>query len=55
MPGAAGVEVDTGGRRVRAVTPVSPLGQALLGLEVGDEGSVKTPKGPRSFEVDAIE
>lgn len=54
VPGAAGIEIEVGGRTIRAVTPVSPLGQALLGLEVGDEGAVRTPRGERSFEVLAI-
>lgn len=51
VPGAAGIDVEVGGTTVRAVTPVSPLGQALLGLEIGDEGSVRTPRGMRRFEV----
>lgn len=55
VPGAAGIEVEAGGRRVRAVTPVSPLGQALLGLEVGDEGRVRRPGGVGHFEVLAVE
>ncbi len=29
----------------------SPIGQALIGLEEGDEVSVKTPRGMRNFEV----
>lgn len=51
VPGAAGLEIEHDGRTVRTVTPVSPLGQALLGLEAGDEGAVRTPRGPRGFEV----
>ena len=51
VPGAAGIEIQLDDRTVRAVTPVSPLGQALLGLEVGDEGALRTPRGERRFEV----
>lgn len=51
VPGAAGIEIQLDGRKVRAVTPVSPLGQALLGLEMGDEGALRTPRGERRFEV----
>lgn len=51
VPGAAGIELEVDGQTIRAVTPVSPLGQALLGLEVGDEGAVRTPRGERRFEV----
>lgn len=54
VPGAAGIEIEVGDRTVRAVTPVSPLGQALLGLEVGDEGAVRTPRGERRFEVRSV-
>ena len=35
-PGAGGMEVDCGAGVVTIVTPVSPLGQALLGKRVGD-------------------
>ena len=51
LPGAAGIELEADGVLVRSVTPISPLGQALLGLEVGDEGTYKTPSGARTFEV----
>lgn len=54
-PGAAGLEVEIAGDRVLAVTPVSPLGRALLGCEVGHEGTVRTPRGERRFEILAIQ
>lgn len=54
VPGAAGIEIRLDERTVLAVTPVSPLGQALLGLQVGDEGAVRTPRGERRFEVLSI-
>ena len=33
----------------------SPIGQALIGLEEGDEARVKTPKGWRNFEIAKLE
>lgn len=37
------------------ISTSSPIGQGLLGKEVGDEVRVKTPKGWRSFEVADLE
>ena len=39
-------DVDRG-----SISVVSPIGQALLGKEVGDEVAVNTPNGRREFEV----
>ena len=33
------------------ISTSSPIGQALMGMEEGDEVKVKTPKGWRAFEV----
>ena len=33
------------------ISVTSPLGQALVGREVGDEISVKTPRGVQEFEI----
>jgi transcription elongation factor GreA len=33
------------------ISTVSPIGQALMGKEEGDEVKVKTPKGWRNFEI----
>lgn len=51
VPGASALDLEQGDHRIRTVTPVSPLGRALLGLHVGDEGRLKTPKTERVFEV----
>ena len=51
VPGAGGLELDEAGVRIRTVTPVSPLGRSLLGLSRGEEGTVRTPRGARAFEV----
>jgi transcription elongation GreA/GreB family factor len=49
--GAGGIDVEQDGIVVRTVTPAAPLGRALLGLQVGDEGEVRTPRGQKRFEV----
>jgi len=51
VPRAGGLELDEAGIRVRTVTPISPLGRALIGHCKGDEGTVRTPRGERSLEV----
>jgi len=51
IAGAGGFELEQDGVVVRTITPVSPLGRSLLGLQAGDEGAVRTPRGERRFEV----
>lgn len=36
------------------ISTVSPIGQALMGKEEGDEVKVKTPTGWRTFEIDRL-
>jgi transcription elongation factor GreA len=36
------------------ISTVSPIGQALMGKEEGDEINVKTPNGWRSFEISRL-
>lgn len=45
------VEVDEG---VDAVTPTSPLGQALLGATAGQDLTYRTPQGERSVRILAV-
>jgi transcription elongation factor GreA len=51
VPGAGGIELSQGEERIHTLTPAAPLGRALIGLRVGDEGSLTTPGGERSFEI----
>lgn len=37
-----------------AISTVSPIGQALMGKEEGDEVKVKTPTGFRNFEISRV-
>jgi transcription elongation GreA/GreB family factor len=52
---AGGFELDQDGVSVRTLTPLSPLGRALLGLRAGEVGDFRTPRGERSFEVLSVE
>ncbi len=36
------------------ISTSSPIGQALMGKEEGDEVKVKTPKGWRNFEISQL-
>lgn len=51
VPGPGGIELSQQDARVRTLTPAAPLGRAPIGLRVGDEGSVSTPRGMRCFEI----
>jgi transcription elongation GreA/GreB family factor len=51
VPAAGGLEIGMGTSAVRTITPAAPLGRALVGLYVGDEGRFETPRGERRFEV----
>ena len=54
VPGAGGTDLESNGQPIRTVTPVSPFGRSLLGLEPGDEGVATTPRGRRAFEIVAV-
>lgn len=51
VPLAGGRLLPDDGGQIRTVTPVAPLGRALIGLFVGDEGEFRSPRGPRRFEI----
>ena len=51
VPEGGGLEIAWGSETVRTLTPGSPLGRALIGLRVSDEGLYRTPRGERRFEV----
>ena len=51
VPAPGAIELLHSGRKIRTLSPASPLGRALIGLHVGDEGSFATPGGVRSFEI----
>lgn len=51
LPAPAGIELSQADTRIRTLTPSAPLGKALIGLQIGNEGSISTPRGERFFEV----
>lgn len=51
ISGAGGIALSEGDHLVRTLTPASPLGRALIGLEAGDVASYSTPRGERTLEV----
>ena len=51
LPAAGGVKLQIGGRALQVVSPVSPLGRALLGRRAGEEARLDTPRGPRHLEI----
>lgn len=51
VPTGGGLELEIGEITIRTITPTSPLGRSLLGLHAGDDGTFRTPRGEREFEV----
>jgi transcription elongation GreA/GreB family factor len=54
LPVAGGRTVPFNGEVICTVTPTSPLGSALLGLEVGDEAEVAAPDKAKIYEIVSI-
>ncbi len=53
-PDGGGVRLEVAGLTVKVVTPVSPLGRAMIGKTAGDEVEVRTPKGATELLVSSI-
>ena len=51
LPVAGGEAVTLGETSVRVLSPVSPIGQALVGRELGEEFSVDLPRGRVTFVI----
>jgi transcription elongation GreA/GreB family factor len=54
VPAAGGEHFTIDGQQLQTLTPTSPLGRALLGLEQGDEAEVESPQGMRVYEIVAL-
>jgi transcription elongation GreA/GreB family factor len=54
LPGADGKTIEADGEEVRAVSPSSPLGQALVGRSEGESAPVRTPSGTRTWIVVSV-
>jgi transcription elongation GreA/GreB family factor len=48
---AGGVSASVGDEQVQVVTPGSPVGRALIGMEEGDEVRLIRKGGPRTYEI----
>lgn len=55
LPAAGGEHFTWGTEAIQTLTPTSPLGRALLGLQLGDEAEVETPQGTRVYEITRLE
>ncbi|GAC1598861.1 MAG: hypothetical protein NVS3B20_20880 [Polyangiales bacterium] len=53
-PTGGGMQARVGQTEVKVVTPVSPLGQALLGKGVGDEVEVQARQGLRVYAITGL-
>jgi transcription elongation GreA/GreB family factor len=53
-PGGGGERLSVQGTAIRAVTPGSPLGRALMGREMGDEVAVRLPGGVQTWTVSRV-
>lgn len=54
IPTAGGSLVSVNDKAVLVVSVFSPLGSEMLGLKVGDDFEVETPKETRSYHIQAI-
>ena len=54
LPMAAGTRLQQNALRVQVISPQAPLGQALLGLQEGDEVSLQREGTPRYWQVVAV-
>lgn len=50
-PAGGGLRVTMDDVEVVVVTPAAPLGRALIGRSVGDDVSIRSPKGERILEI----
>jgi transcription elongation GreA/GreB family factor len=51
IPTAGGTLLSIEGKAILVVSVFSPIGDALLGLKVGEEFEVETPKESRSYKI----
>jgi transcription elongation GreA/GreB family factor len=51
LPQGGGVAVDFDGHHVQVITPQSPLGEALIGRQVGDTAVIDVGNQEREYEI----
>lgn len=55
LPQGGGLALDYEGRHIQVVTPRSPLGESLVGREVGDVALVEVGDDTKEYDILAIE
>lgn len=55
VPAGGGEHFTLGTQTIQTLTPTSPLGRAVLGLQLGDEAEVESPQGTRVYEITHLE
>lgn len=55
MPKGGGQITNFEGQSILVITPSSPLGEALIGLKVGDFASVETGSQVREYEIVSVQ
>jgi transcription elongation GreA/GreB family factor len=51
MPKGGGLSVSFHGKTIQVVTPLSPMGQAILGRKVGDSLDVTVQRATKEYEI----
>mgnify|MGYP000048771888 CR=1 FL=1 len=51
LPKGGGLNVSVGSQQIQVVTPASPLGEALVGLGVGDSAIVEVGAAVKEYEI----
>ncbi|MEK6580119.1 MAG: GreA/GreB family elongation factor, partial [Bdellovibrionota bacterium] len=54
VPQGGGLITRVDGKAVQIITPLSPIGEALMGKRVGDLMDVETRSGDRQYKVISI-
>jgi transcription elongation GreA/GreB family factor len=54
LPQGGGIAIDHEGHHIQVITPQSPLGEAILGRQVGDVASVDVGKETHEYEIVSI-
>lgn len=55
MPSGGGASLDFEGRKIQVITPISPLGEALLDLKAGDYATVESGNEVKEYEILTVE
>ncbi len=54
LPQGGGLAIDHDGHHIQVITPQSPLGEAILGRQVGDVASVDVGKETHEYEIVSV-